>query len=1060
MIPSLSSSRCSVFTSPCGGCTALLDQTGVTICSGGFGESSTNDELIEGDRSNRSGSFPSFEASGGFSHHDRLDFEETRMVTEISNPAQVSYTSAVWASAMSHKISNTRASETIKSRIIDASWCPPPSPRRIVSGNPVFPATSYPFDDSVEAPLLALLFVDGSVRIFFKSVFGASPSASAASAFLLKPRWQTLWRESATKELLSSFRATAINCSDEPLSVNDHGKSLLTLSPGRGLLIVGHVTGLSVLSIDYSLMFGASSGAVIIAAQKCPPTLTKNPISFSLLTGQTESESTASSICNFGEWALPIGEKKYVRRKGIAVGFTSGRVVVADLQISSIFDSASAASAAASAAAGASSAADAEIESQLSSVVEIFPRLRVSLPGSSAISILRWHKGGDSTLHHENPCLTGHLAASHGSKISYIPLNGMERTEETDKRKSDASASSLSSPGGVFRWALVKRPVVSCSLEKTGSVAEATTIQNAHDLPITGMEFSWRIPLQCGDEGPQGRQKRLQIFSTSLDGSMRSWNCGHHLLVHQETSSSSQSDQSPLMTLVFAGRLPGLRAAITSQTAQPLLGLVLGGVGLLPSVLRFGEERSFHVSGSMHLAYQKPKPSGYLEVISLLPQSSNDELNLDAKLSTFSSGFQITELLSQSLSVLSDQEMGYKCDLRDFVRSIVSISITSCALKRAFVRNSVSSQIWPNVAIADSEKPISAKGLTIDPPSRVFGFDERLLDALFDVSTLFDDAPTDWIDLNKKIAAAPLYVSYYAILPILVRRACASFKKKSTPDLSLDAVVEALRRILCALQTEAGNGNEALLESKKAKSRKRQRVSASSASADAEESSGIELSFLGSSFIALRPSDIPEPWARFALAAGPVLAAAMFSRRALAMLNMSDYIISLAGLKSAQSDRREILSTYGAVTFWTAAAAESTVLETSVSRAANTEMDEPSAVSAISEKEKVNEETLKEPSGTPFLPSFLRQELFSAIEIVNKKVSRAVHAGLDANQFCVFCGAQSKFRFETKVAIPSVKDALRAMTAPFAPAVVNCSNGHRVVVNAIYALRKISFSMQ
>jgi hypothetical protein len=1054
-LATVNSSRCGAFQSPCGGYVALLDQTGVTICSGGLDESSTSEELIEGDRSNRSGSFPSFEGSGGFSHHDRLDFEETRMATEISNLAEVTYTSAVWTSALSHRLSNTRASETIKARIVDASWCPPPSPRRLVNSKSVFPASSYPFDDSVESPLLALLFVDGSVRIFFKSIFGATLSATAASTFLLKPKWQALWREGATKELLSSFRATAINCSDVPDDfAHDHDdrNTLLSSSPGHALLIMGHVSGISVLSIDYSLMFEASSGAVIIAAQKCPPYLTRSPISYATLFGlttetETETKVTVSAICNFGKWERPKGASSYTRRKGIAIGFTSGQVLIADLQYSA--DSTT------------GTVEEDVVNAAPNFSVEIFPRFRVSLPGSSAISVLRWHGGGSLPEENEDPCTKGYIASSHGSKISLIPLNSTNSGEGPNNSTSDASTpssllSSVSSPtSSVFRWVLVKSPLVSCSSGRS-SAAEASTIQNAHDLPITGLEFSWRIPLQCGDEGPQGRKRRLQLYSTSLDGSMRSWNCEHYLLKSKEEPGSIRRDPSPLMTMVFAGRLPGLRAAITSQTAQPLLGLVLGGVGLLPSVLRFGEERNFHVSGSMHLAYQKPKPSGYLEVVSLIPQSSNEELNHEVKLSSFSSGFQVIELLSQSLSGMSDQMMGYKCEMRDFVRSIVSISIASSALKRLYIRNSVSSQIWRGVELADSDKPLSAKGITLNPPPRILGFDDQLLEKLFDVKTLFDDASFDLIDLSRKFAAAPLYVSYYAILPILVRKACIVFKKKSTPDLSFDAVVEALRRIICAVQTETENGNdESPFGIKKSKPRKRQRLSASSASGVVEETSGIECTFLGSSFMALRPSDVPEPWAKFALSAGPLLAAAMFARRALVILRMSDYIISLAGSKSAQVDRREILSTYGAVTFWVAAASESIILD----RLSNSEKD-TSASSKTPTKEEDSEVIEKEKSGTPFLPAFLCKELSAAIDIVNKKVSRAVHAGLDANQFCVYCGSQSKFRFLTQVDLSTNEDSLRAMTAPFAPDVVKCNNGHRVVVNAISTLRKISFTMQ
>ena len=170
---------------------------------------------------------------------------------------------------------------------------------------------------------------------------------------------------------------------------------------------------------------------------------------------------------------------------------------------------------------------------------------------------------------------------------------------------------------------------------------------------------------------------------------------------------------------------------------------------------------------------------------------------------------------------------------------------------------------------------------------------------------------------------------------------------------------------------------------------------------------------------------------------------------------MSDYIISLAGSKSAQVDRREILSTYGAVTFWVAAASESIILD----RLSNSEKD-TSASSKTPTKEEDSEVIEKEKSGTPFLPAFLCKELSAAIDIVNKKVSRAVHAGLDANQFCVYCGSQSKFRFLTQVDLSTNEDSLRAMTAPFAPDVVKCNNGHRVVVNAISTLRKISFTMQ
>jgi hypothetical protein len=266
----------------------------------------------------------------------------------------------------------------------------------------------------------------------------------------------------------------------------------------------------------------------------------------------------------------------------------------------------------------------------------------------------------------------------------------------------------------------------------------------------------------------------LQLYSSSLDGSVRSWNCENLLLSPREKRLSTDQ-QSNLMTLVFAGRLPGLRAAITSQTAQPLLGLVLGGVGLLPCVLRFGEERSFHLSESMHLSYHRPKPSGHLEVISLLPQPSNDELSQKTITTEFSSGFQAIELLSHALDGLSNRLDGYKCDLRDFIRSIVAMSITSCSLKRMHIRNSVASKIWSSVEGGGDGADVSTKGMVLNRPERIEGFDERFLNKLFDVKTLFESVPFDIKELNRQIASAPLYVSYFALLPILVRKACMSF---------------------------------------------------------------------------------------------------------------------------------------------------------------------------------------------------------------------------------------------------------------------------------------------
>jgi hypothetical protein len=1050
-------SRCSVCSSSCGGYIALLDQSGVTICSGGYGESITNEELIKGDRSNRSGSFPSYEGSGGFSHLDRIDFEDVRMISDISNPTEMTYSSAVWASAASHKINNFRSAETIKTRIIATSWCPPPNPTRIVNSNPVFYASSYPFDDSVEAPLLALLFIDGSIRIYFKSFIGALPSASTAAGALLKPKWQSLWRDSATKELLASFRATAINCTDEPENVLSSSSSG---SPGKGLLLVGHIQGLSILSIDYNLMFDSSSGSVIIAAQKCPPNLFTIKYEALVRVQNLESKATigtASTICTFGEWKQLNTLHSNVRRKGLAVGLSSGQVIIADLLFTVLENSSLEAS------------LEDGVRSQAS--VEIHPRFCVSLPGTSAISILRWHRGDIPLMkkEEEDLCQIGWLAACHGSKITLLSLKQNKELENGDKSvqggaalslKGMHSSSSSSSSSRVFRWALAKSPLISISEDinyEKRIISEAITIQNAHDLPVTGIEFSYRIPLLCG----YGHKRQLQLYSSSLDGSVRSWNCENPLLSPREKRLTSTDQQSNLMTLVFAGRLPGLRAAITSQTAQPLLGLVLGGVGLLPCVLRFGEERSFHLSESMHLSYHRPKPSGHLEVISLLPQPSNDELSKETITTEFSSGFQAIELLSHTLDGLSNRLDGYNCDLRDFIRSIVAISITSCSLKRMHIRNSVASKIWSSVeGGGDGDgADVSTKRMVLNLPERIEGFDERFLNKLFDVKTLFESVPFDIKELNRQIASAPLYLSYFALLPILVRKACISFMRRSTPDLALDAVVEALRRILCASQTEFEIGPESLVGPKETLGHRKRRRTLDSTSAHINEDSintenttavdiiaqvdkneepaiGLELTYLGTSFTALRPSDVPELWAKFALDAGPILAAAMYSRRALSILKMSEHITSIAGMKTALVDRRDILSTYGAIAFWTAAAAESTIID--------------------KDQEVIEEESI-ELMNKPFLPNFLRQELTTAIDIVNKKVSRTVHAALEATQSCIYCGSSAKFRFETRVVIKSVKSALHSMSTPFAPASVTCINGHRLVVNALTALRLHSF---
>ena len=890
------SARAAVVGSACGAFAAVIDLDGVTVCErhaearddaadggggGGNGVSEAGDSGAgagagagagtesDADADPDADAEAEAEAESGFARHERLDF--AHVATAAADDASSSMAagedaaSALRASFRASRFACHRSVYQGGARVAAAAWGPSPAPPSVVTRGSTLSLLRQvraPLPPHA-APLLAVCFSDGSVRVFFRAGAGAGAgaptpaSAPAPSAAALTPSgWTPLWPEAGVGALRARLAATSLcGLRGAPCDVRaGHPER-------KALLLVGGAGGLAVI--------GLGPECAAIAELDLAGTLGEG------------GAASASAICCAGPWREARPREAHAGEAGtgaaveanaprfsrtVAVGTSTGRILLCSVMVGG----------------GASGG------------VALALLRAVAMPGAAAVSLLRWHAGAvptptapssssssfsssslsfsssssssSSSLAVVPPtrAFEGLLVAAHGAKLSV--LRGAAGASAA------AAAPAAELPAGLrARWHVT---FASAGESEGGGALRCATVHNAHDLAVTGLELCVRAPFSLPDagdgagaeaeaegeaeaelEGKGASAASVLALTTSLDGSLRCWDTASAALCRWPGGGGGGAARRRLTTLLHAGRPSAALLALASRAPAPLLGLSLGeqgGAGLFCCVLRCAlrppQLREVHASVRAQLV-----PVPLLPIVAVGAGDDLKEAEATAACSGTGDGggggegeggggaaMRLVALLCDVLPAepaewrrgdggsggsagggepIADEQ---SARLRDLPAALVAVGRAACRAIRENVRRRAAERVWGAEAAADeagahagaaAEAGAEAGvGLARGTPAEAEA--EAALDRLFDLHSLLL-APAEGADMGERTIVGAAEGGEFYSAAVRSDADTRALCRRLPPQFALQAVLplavrRAARAFFAARAGERGRAAAAL----------------------------------------------------------------------------------------------------------------------------------------------------------------------------------------------------------------------------------------------------------